>query len=970
MGYGEDKGIIPIACERIFDNIKNNKDPDLTIRVEASMLEIYMEKVKDLFNPNSGDLKVRLNPAKGFYIENLTKNAVADYNSISKLMDAGSKARTVAATNMNATSSRAHTIFQIMLTQTKIDRNAGSAKDKTALINLIDLAGSERADSTGATGERLKEGSAINLSLSSLGNVISALAANSDPDNKKKVRVPFRDSVLTMLLENSLGGNSKTAMIAAVSPADINYDETLSTLRYADRAKQIKNKAVVNEDPNEKLIRGLRDEIEALKKALASGGLSLPGSGGTESLIEEERKKLQAEMEEERERMRKELEEKIKQELEESKTWDQKLADTKARQESREKELAEMGVLTGAAREEQLLKAKSIPHMMNLNEDSQLDKQIIYFFEPGKNTTIGRKDSDNPKDIKLSGLSIQKDHAIVHSSDDSKTITIEPASNMAKIYVNGTIISSKTPLRHGTRVVFGTSHVYYVIIPHDADAGVALDGISADEVVDYTFAINEMNKAQVQALALEEGKRRAEAEEERRKAEQRVAEIEARMEEEKRKAAEEAETRIKAMEEKARALAGNEEQLKQLKEAQEKLALEAKAKQAELEAALRAQVEETQRLQAKKEKAMRERSLLDEKLLKTIPLVNEANAISDELQKHMNFEPKLMSNTHTGRPAAAANNTTGSAQDLDTDVFVKINHTDVANSAAIWSYGKFVERLYLMREVYQQWVENGRKSLSNSDSKNDPFFDPPEDTLIGKATIYLDSLRHMLPIEEATPIINYAGKEHGELVVRIMAHTAGTPPASAIAVSEGKTGNPDDDELEEAESIEELKGRKVGISIFVDSARGLPTQSTLGGTYVKFQFFLDENTYQSTDSAKKTINPRWGWYKTLPQVVTDEFIKYVSTEPLTLEVWGHPGDSTITSPLSSPKGTDTTAKSALHTPVTSPTTASHTPAPSSSSAEVKSESVPKTEHTTAKVTPETTATSPPPPAKGGCCTIQ
>jgi kinesin family member 1 len=157
------------------------------------------------------------------------------------LMDAGTKARTVAATNMNATSSRAHTIFQIVLTQTKVDAEAGKATDKVAIINLIDLAGSERQSGTGATGDRLKEGSAINLSLSSLGNCISALATNSSAPDGKKVRVPYRDSVLTMLLQNSLGGNAKTIMIAAISPADVNHDETLSTLRYADRAKQIKN---------------------------------------------------------------------------------------------------------------------------------------------------------------------------------------------------------------------------------------------------------------------------------------------------------------------------------------------------------------------------------------------------------------------------------------------------------------------------------------------------------------------------------------------------------------------------------------------------------------------------------------------------------------------------------------------------------------------------------------------------------
>ena len=136
MGYGEDKGIIPIACERIFENIDNNTDPNLTIKVEASMLEIYMEKIRDLFDPKAGDLKIRNDPKKGFYVETLTRNAVANYASIDKLMEAGTKARTVASTQMNATSSRAHTIFQIVLTQTKVDVEAGKATDKVRVVVL------------------------------------------------------------------------------------------------------------------------------------------------------------------------------------------------------------------------------------------------------------------------------------------------------------------------------------------------------------------------------------------------------------------------------------------------------------------------------------------------------------------------------------------------------------------------------------------------------------------------------------------------------------------------------------------------------------------------------------------------------------------------------------------------------------------------------------------------------------------
>ena len=153
---------------------------------------------------------------------------MSSYEEINARMEEGTVNRTVASTNMNATSSRAHTIVGIHFIQKK-KNSAGKEMAKGAVVNLVDLAGSERVESTGATGDRLKEGAAINVSLSSLGNVIHALAEQSEG---KKVRVPYRDSVLTKLLQNALGGNSKTIMIAAISPADINYDESLSTLRY------------------------------------------------------------------------------------------------------------------------------------------------------------------------------------------------------------------------------------------------------------------------------------------------------------------------------------------------------------------------------------------------------------------------------------------------------------------------------------------------------------------------------------------------------------------------------------------------------------------------------------------------------------------------------------------------------------------------------------------------------------------
>lgn len=280
MGKQEEgqEGVIPMICEDLFRRIQETESADLKYSVEVSYMEIYCERVRDLLNPkNKGNLKVREHPTIGPYVEDLSKLAVTSYQDIHDLIDEGNKARTVAATNMNETSSRSHAVFTIFFTQRRVDKMTGLETEKVSKISLVDLAGSERADSTGAKGTRLKEGANINKSLTTLGKVISALAevASKNKKSKKADFIPYRDSVLTWLLRENLGGNSKTAMIAAISPADINYDETLSTLRYADRAKQIVCKAVVNEDANAKLIRELKEEIQKLRELLKAEGIEV-----------------------------------------------------------------------------------------------------------------------------------------------------------------------------------------------------------------------------------------------------------------------------------------------------------------------------------------------------------------------------------------------------------------------------------------------------------------------------------------------------------------------------------------------------------------------------------------------------------------------------------------------------------------------------------------------------------------------
>lgn len=252
MGTPEQPGLIPRTCEDLFQRIEASQTPDVSYNVRVSYFEVYNEHVRDLLVPRTDPpnyLRIRESPSEGPYIKDLTEATVKNYSDLMTHMRKGDVSRTTASTKMNDTSSRSHAVFTITLKQIHHDLSTDETTERTARIRLVDLAGSERAKSTEATGQRLREGSNINKSLTTLGRVIAALA---DPkqgrSGKRKSRdvVPYRDSILTWLLKDSLGGNSKTAMIACIAPSD--YEETLSTLRYADQAKRIRTRARVNQD--------------------------------------------------------------------------------------------------------------------------------------------------------------------------------------------------------------------------------------------------------------------------------------------------------------------------------------------------------------------------------------------------------------------------------------------------------------------------------------------------------------------------------------------------------------------------------------------------------------------------------------------------------------------------------------------------------------------------------------------------
>ncbi|XP_011301560.1 kinesin-like protein unc-104 isoform X3 [Fopius arisanus] len=479
MGKQEEgqEGIIPQICKDLFRRISSNTSDTVKHSVEVSYMEIYCERVRDLLNPkNKGNLRVREHPLLGPYVEDLSKLAVMSYEDIHDLIDEGNKARTVAATNMNETSSRSHAVFTIFFTQQKHDSTTGLVTEKVSKISLVDLAGSERADSTGAKGTRLKEGANINKSLTTLGKVISALAEIAATKKKKKAEfIPYRDSVLTWLLRENLGGNSKTAMIAAVSPADINYDETLSTLRYADRAKQIVCKAVVNEDANAKLIRELKEEIQKLRELLKQEGIDVQeGPDGRVSYEKKESRedaiikntKREEDIKEARQRLpshptaeeaveQLQASEKLIAELNE--TWEEKLKRTESIRLQREAVFAEMGV---AVKEDGVtvgvFSPKKTPHLVNLNEDPLMSECLIYYIKDGF-TRIGSAEANIPQDVQLCGPYILSEHCVFENHEG--VITLMPKTG-ALIYVNGREISEPIVLKTGSRVILGKNHVF------------------------------------------------------------------------------------------------------------------------------------------------------------------------------------------------------------------------------------------------------------------------------------------------------------------------------------------------------------------------------------------------------------------------------------------------------------------------------------------------------------------------------
>ncbi|GCB61092.1 hypothetical protein scyTo_0011250, partial [Scyliorhinus torazame] len=442
MGTPASVGLTPRICKGLFSRVDDDQEKPTSCRIEVSFLEIYNERVRDLLKRGDGNkpytLRVREHPDKGPYVQGLSQHLVSDYEQLVELLEEGISNRITAATHIHDASSRSHAIFTIHYTQATLEDHLPS--EMVSKINLVDLAGSERADPNFCK-DRITEGSNINKSLVTLGIVISTLAQNSQMtsscqsinsvvsegdngshsgtysgNNRRQCYVPYRDSVLTWLLKDSLGGNSKTIMIATISPASTSYSETISTLRYAAHAKNIINKPRVNEDANVKLIRELREEIDRLKTML----------------------------------MNFELVDQLTQD------WTDRWKDTKAIMEEYSVDInrGKAGVIVAAL----------LPHLIAMDEDILSTGVALYHLGEGT-TKIGGLDAEAEQDIVLQGPWVETEHCVIHN--DNGVVTLEPIGG-SQCTVNELDITHSCRLSQGAVIALGKVHKFRFNHPTEA----------------------------------------------------------------------------------------------------------------------------------------------------------------------------------------------------------------------------------------------------------------------------------------------------------------------------------------------------------------------------------------------------------------------------------------------------------------------------------------------------------------------
>ncbi|XP_054541596.1 kinesin-like protein KIF13A isoform X7 [Pan troglodytes] len=884
MGHAEQLGLIPRLCCALFKRISLEQNESQTFKVEVSYMEIYNEKVRDLLDPKGSrqSLKVREHKVLGPYVDGLSQLAVTSFEDIESLMSEGNKSRTVAATNMNEESSRSHAVFNIIITQTLYDLQSGNSGEKVSKVSLVDLAGSERVSKTGAAGERLKEGSNINKSLTTLGLVISSLADQAAGKGKSKF-VPYRDSVLTWLLKDNLGGNSQTSMIATISPAADNYEETLSTLRYADRAKRIVNHAVVNEDPNAKVIRELREEVEKLREQLSQAeAMKAP----------ELKEKL-----EESEKLIKEL----------TVTWEEKLRKTEEIAQERQRQLESMGISLEMSG---IKVGDDKCYLVNLNADPALNELLVYYLKD--HTRVG---ADTSQDIQLFGIGIQPQHCEIDIASDGD-VTLTPKEN-ARSCVNGTLVCSTTQLWHGDRILWGNNHFFRINLPkrkrrdwlkdfeketgppeHDLDAA---SEASSEPDYNYEFAqmevimktLNSNGGFPIISLSAWWSSpwwsylkilfplmwfqtKLLHKHWDKDPVQNVVQVLEKQYLEEKRSALEEQRLMYE------RELEQLRQQLSPDRQPQssgpDRLAYSSQT----------AQQKVTQWAEERDELFRQSLAKLREQLVKANTLVREANFLAEEMSKLTDYQVTLQI------PAAnlSANRKRGA---IVSEPAIQVRRK--GKSTQVWTIEKLENKLIDMRDLYQEWKEKVPEAKRLYGKRGDPFYEAQENhNLIGVANVFLECLFCDVKLQYAVPIISQQGEVAGRLHVEVMRVTGAVP--ERVVEDDSSENSSESGSLEVVDSSGEIihRVKKLTCRVKIKEATGLPLNLS-NFVFCQYTFWdqcestvaapVVDPEVPSPQSKDAQYTVTFSHCKDYVVNVTEEFLEFISDGALAIEVWGH-----------------------------------------------------------------------------------
>ncbi|TNN78370.1 Kinesin-like protein KIF13A [Liparis tanakae] len=851
MGNGEQPGLIPRLCCSLFERIHEEENEGHTFKVEVSFMEIYNEKVRDLLDPKGSrhSLKVREHKVLGPYVDGLSQLAVTNFEDINVLMSEGNKSRTVAATNMNEESSRSHGVFSIIVTQTLFDLKSGNSGEKVSKMSLVDLAGSERVSKTGAAGERLKEGSNINRSLTTLGCVISALADQSAAKGKAKF-VPYRDSVLTWLLKDNLGGNSKTAMIATVSPSADNYEETLSTLRYADRAKRIVNHAVVNEDPNARIIRELREEVVKLKVQLSQAE-SLKAPDLKEKLQESE--KLIQEM---------------------TVTWEDKLRKTEEIATERQQQLESMGISLETSG---IKVGEDKCFLVNLNADPALNELLVYYLK--EHTRVG---ADTSQDIQLCGIGIQPEHCVLELCPDGD-VTLMPIGN-ARTCVNGSMIESLVHLWHGDRILWGNNHFFRINLPArkrrdrlkeldraspresfvEADVETASEASSEQ---DYSYEFAQMEVI-MKTLGNNDPMQNV------------VQVLEKQYLEEKRTALEEQRVMYERELESLRQQLTPEKMPQHHRSSSERLAFPMHTPHSKL----RPWTEERDEL------FRQSLSRLREQVVKANTLVRESNFLAEEMNKLTDYQVTLQI------PAAnlSANRKRGA---IVSEPAIQVRRK--GKGTQVWTIERLENKLVDMRDHYRDWKEGTEEMYNKANSKHcDPFYEAQENhNLIGVANIFLECLFHDVKLQYAIPIISQQGEVAGRLHIELM-RVSGLVPERLSGGDDSSENSSESSCYEVMDTNGEIVhiAKRLTCRVRIREATGLP-HNLSNFVFCHYTFWehgeptvappMVSPDTPSSRSPDAQFTVQFDHCKDYIVHVTDEFLEFISDGALAIEVWGH-----------------------------------------------------------------------------------